>query len=120
MKYTETELETTLKQLAKAEYAGQVDVVDQVMESLKEADTKEKFSIKRERRVRLTIGTMSLAAASVALLLFIGNSVSTQAQNENDGMAKFISEIYNRQNQADVVYYAPDYIDILLGIDETI
>ena len=88
MKYTETELEKTLNELAKAKYAGQVDVVDQVMERLKEAENKEKFSIKRERRVHWTIGTMSLAAASVALLLFIGNSSSSQAQNENDGMAK--------------------------------
>jgi hypothetical protein len=117
MKYTDTELEKTLNELGKATYAGEVDVVDKVMNRLKEAENKEKFSIQKERKVRWTIGTMSLAAASVALLLFIGNSSSSQAQNENDGMAKFISEIYNRQSQADVVYYTPDYIDILLGIE---
>ena len=117
MKYTDTELEKTLNELGKATYAGEVDVVDKVMNRLKEAENKETFSIQKERKVRWTIGTMSLAAASVALLLFIGNSSSSQAQNENDGMAKFISEIYNRQSQADVVYYTPDYIDILLGIE---
>ena len=120
MKYTETELEKTLNELKQAKYAGEVDVVEKVMDRLKEAEEREKFSIKKERKVRWTIGTMSLAAASVALLLFIGNGISSQAQNENEGMAKFISEIYNRQGQADVVYYTPDYIDILLGIDETI
>lgn len=120
MKYTETELENTLQQLASIEYPHKVDVVDSVMGSLQAAQQKEQFSIKKERRIRWTIGTMSLAAASVALLLFIGNTNSSQAQNENDTVAKFISEVYNQQHQADVVFYTPDYIDILLGVDESL
>ena len=105
MKYTETELENTLQQLASIECPHKVDVVDSVMGSLQAAQQKEQFSIKKERRIRWTIGT---------------NTNSSQAQNENDTIAKFISEVYNQQHQADVVFYTPDYIDILLGVDESL
>ncbi len=118
--FTDIELEDTLKELASAQSPQQVDVVDKVMASIQATHRDKRFTLGKERRVRLTIGA-SLAAASVALLLFVGNGNSSQAQNvDEENMAQFISAIYNRQNQADVVFYTPDYIDILLGIDESL
>ena len=119
--FTETELENALKELASAKSPQSVNVVDRVMSEVNKKAVAERYTIRRERRVRWTIGTMSLAAASVALLLFVSGGKSSQAQSsDNENMAQFISAIYNRQNQADVIFYTPDYIDILLGIDENI
>lgn len=119
--FTEIELENTLKELAAAKSPQQVNVTDKVMAKIQASNRDKRFTIQKERRMRWSIGAMgSLVAASIALLLFIGNSNSSQAKNmDKENMAQFISAIYNRQNQADVVFYTPDYIDILLGIDES-
>lgn len=118
--FTDIELENSLKELAASQSPQQVDVVGKVMAQIQATNRDQRFTIQKKRRVRWTIGA-GLAAASVALLFFIGNGRSTQAQNmDKENMAQFISAIYNRQNQADVVFYTPDYIDILLGIDENI
>ena len=120
--FTEIELEETLKELSSTKSPQQVNVVDKVMAQIQATNRDKRFTIQKERRVRWTLGAMgSLAAASVALLFFIGNGNSSQAQSmDEENVAQFISAIYNRQNQADVVFYTPDYIDILLGIDESL
>lgn len=118
--FTDIELENTLRQLASAKSPQQVDVVDKVMAQIQASKRDKRLTVANQRRVRWTIGA-GLAAASVALLIFVSGGKSSQAQSVDDeNMARFISSIYNRQNQADVVFYTPDYIDILLGFDENI
>lgn len=121
MKYTDLEqIEQDLKTLATSKYPKEVDVVDKVMATVKQEKNEMHLVQRKERRVRWTIGAISsIAAASVALLIFVGNGTNSHAQNtDNNRMAKFISDIYNSQRQADVVFYMPDYIDIILGLDE--
>ena len=114
------ELEQSLLSLKSAKYPKDINVVDSVMASIADEKPAARPQIKTERRVRWTIGAISsLAAASVALLLFVGNGNYSHAQvSDNDGIANFLTEIFNSKSQADVEFYSPDYIDILLDIEE--
>lgn len=114
-----TELEQMLTEIKDLRYPHTIDVVDAVMKGVEIAEEKHRQAVRTHRRIGWTIGaTGSIAAAVAVLVMMVGNGSPSQAKGaDNSRLSGFISAVYSNP-PADVVYYDPDDIDILLGLDE--